>query len=217
MTGIDGDDDIALATRHGCQLGRWLGRRDGHRRRGVGDARRLGARWRTALIEQVDHQAMPVLLVRRQGKALRRDRRGQVDDHPQIVRAALGGTHPGDRGIGQRQLVEVGGQLGATDVDDDAIRRRKGEDAVLHRPGQVEDQARVVGSTPEAHAAHIRGSQGLGSQSRQQNTHSGNQRAYAHTQPHRFLLYCLLLRASHQASPRAPCPCSNSERPPAWG
>ena len=130
---------------------------------------------------------MAVLLIGRQGKALRRNRCRQIDDHAQVISAALRRAHTGDRGVGQRKLLETCSQLGATDVDNDAIRCGKGEHAVLYRARQIEDQTGIVRGTPQTHAPYIGGSQGLGSQGRQQHPHSCNQRAYAHNQPHRFL------------------------------
>src|SRR5690606_36204630 len=85
VPGIDGDHDVALAAGQRWQLDSRQGGRHG-RRRGLrrGGDRQLG-RAVGILVEQVDHQAMPVLLVRRQGEALWRDLGFQVDDQAQGI------------------------------------------------------------------------------------------------------------------------------------
>jgi hypothetical protein len=156
MAGVDGDDDVALATRHRRQLGRRGAGCGDHRRRIGGDARRAAGRRRLRhagrgagfLVKQVDHQAVTILLIGCQAEAFRHYSGGQVKDQTQIGGRALGRTNTGDRRVAQRQLLQLGGQLGAVDVDNDAIGRGQREHAVLHRAGQVEDQACVVRGTP---------------------------------------------------------------------
>jgi hypothetical protein len=81
-----------------------------------------------------------------------------------------------------------GAQGGAVDVDDQAIRRGQGEDAVLHRAGQVEDQPRVVRRTPQAHALDLSDGQSVNGHRCQQQPNDSDQCAYAHTYP----TYCLI-------------------------
>ncbi len=153
VTGINNDDDVALAVWHRGEFDLGLGRADRHHRgrsrrgggRGIGDRRRrvgIGG-----VVVQVDHQTVAVLLVRREGEALGRHRFFQVDDHAQVVRRALRRAHAGDRRVGRRH-VQRPTQGGAVDVDDQTIRGLQREDTVLNRARQVENQPRVIRGTP---------------------------------------------------------------------
>ena len=86
---VDGNHDIALAVGYRRQLRRGLGWRHrylGHSGHSSGRQARCGAAF---LVKQIDDQAMAILLIGGQGKALRRYRCGQVDDHAQVIRSAL--------------------------------------------------------------------------------------------------------------------------------
>ncbi|MNM80625.1 hypothetical protein D3C81_925970 [compost metagenome] len=216
VAGIDGDDDVALAAGRNRQLGHRLARRDRHGRRARRRRGRDGGSKVGALVVQIDHQAVAVLLVGRQDEALRRYLGGQVEHQAHVVRRALRRAHRGDRRVGQLQLVQHGSQLGAIDVDDDAIGRAQGEQAVLHRTGQIEHQAGVVRCAPDAHALDLRGGKNLAGTECQQNDETGQQRPQAQPPTHVYS-HAPVVRVAHQASPRAPCGSRRSVRPPACG
>ncbi|MNQ37198.1 hypothetical protein D3C85_507340 [compost metagenome] len=219
MAGVDGDHDVALAARHRRQLaGRGLDRGHGSLGRAGrgGQLGRSGLLGGSFLVEQVHHQPVAILLVGRQGETLGRHGGGNVDHHPQIGGCALSGAHAGDRRIAERQLLQLGRQLGAVDIDDDTIGRRQREHGVLDRTGQVEDQACIVRRAPEPHPANLRGSQDISGERRKQNPNPGKQCARAHTPPH-LCFHAPKARAAHHASPRSVCGDKRSERPPACG
>jgi len=153
MAGIDGDDDVALATRRRRQARRRLRRRDGQAGLHGGQVTRRFA------IKQIDDQAMPVLLIGLQCEALRRNPRTEVKHHAQLTGRALRSAHGADRRITQIELFKGHLQLRTTDINDDAFGCSQGEYAVFHRTTQVKHQACVVRRTPQAHTADIRGSQ----------------------------------------------------------
>lgn len=193
VAGVDGHHDVTLAARYRWQLDGGLGRAYRHGRRGGRRLhRRRGRRRRTGrngvgfLVVQVDHQAVAVLGIRRQGEAFRGDRLFQVDHHAQVGRGTLGRTHAADRRVGGGH-VQRRGQGRAIDVDNQAVRRAQGEDAVLHGARQVEDQPRVVWRAPQAHALDLSDGQSVNGHRCQQQTNDGDQCAYAHTYP----TYCL--------------------------
>ncbi|MCY1449935.1 hypothetical protein D9M71_667080 [compost metagenome] len=100
VTGVDGDDDVTLAIGHRGQLDRRLRRGHRHRRRG-GDRRgRRRGDGVGLLVEQIDHQAVAVLRVGRQGEALGRHRLLEVNHHAQVGGRTLGRAHAGNRGVG---------------------------------------------------------------------------------------------------------------------
>ncbi|MNQ78203.1 hypothetical protein D3C85_931060 [compost metagenome] len=183
MPGIDDYDNVAFASRSRRQLDRRLSRSHRHRR-GCGNAwgRRRHGRRRSIgrVIEEIDHQSVAVLRVRREHEALRGHGLFQVDDHPQVGWCTLRRTHGGDRCIGGGD-VQRRAQCCAIDVDHQAIRGRQGEDAVLNRARQVEHQARVVRRPPQANAVHLCRSHGVDGQCRKQHSYDSNQRAKAHT------------------------------------
>ena len=108
----------------------------------------------------------------------------KVEDQAQIGGRTLCGAHAGDRRIAQGQLIQPGSQLGAIDVDDDAVGCGQGEHAVLHRTGKIEDQAGVIRRAPQAHAADFRGGQHVDGQRRQHDSDTAEQRTHAHSLPH---------------------------------
>ncbi|SVJ58319.1 Uncharacterised protein [Klebsiella pneumoniae] len=216
VAGVDGDDDIAgAALGWQRQLGHRLGRRHRSDRHARGRRRGYVRGQVGALVVEIDHQAVAVLLVGRQDETFRGDLRRQVEDHAQVVGRALGGAHRGDRGVAELETVELGRQLGAADVDDDTVGRGQGEQAVLHRTGEIEDQTGVVRSAPDPHALDLRGGQNLADLAGQQNHHPSQQRPQTQAPTHRFS-HAPMVRVAHQASPRAPCGTRRSVRPPAW-
>ncbi|MNP17303.1 hypothetical protein D3C76_1097320 [compost metagenome] len=201
VAGVDGDHHVALAARRSRHPGHRLARSDrhgGHVRRGSG--RHVGGDV-GALVVQVDHQAVAVLLVRRQDETLRRHLGGKVEHQAQVAGRALRRAHGGDRRVAQLELVEHGGELGAVDVDDDAVGRAESEQAVLYGAGQVEHQAGVVRCAPDAHALDLCGGKNLAGSHSQQNEYPGHQRPQAQPPTHFYLM--LLWSGWHTRLPPA--------------
>ncbi|MNS47230.1 hypothetical protein D3C72_797530 [compost metagenome] len=181
VTGVDHHNDVAFAGRGWRQFDCRLRRRDRHGRH-RGDRRCRRRRWRGVggVIEQVDHQSVTVLSVRRQGEAFRRHGLFQVDDHPQVGRRALGRAHGGNRGV-RGVDVERRTEGRAIDVDDQAVRSRQGKDAVLHRAGQVKHQSCVVRCPPQTNTVDLRIGHSVDGHRQKQHPYGSNQRAKAHT------------------------------------
>ncbi|MNI37580.1 hypothetical protein D3C73_916740 [compost metagenome] len=180
VAGIDDHDDVALAGRRWRQLHRWIYRGDRDRGDGRDVGRRRNRRSVRWVVEQVDHQAVAILGVRRQGETLRRDGFFQVDDHPQVGRRALSRAHGGDRGVGGGD-VQWRAKAGAVDVDDQSIRGGQGEHAVLHRPAEVEHQARVVRRPPQTNTVDLRVGHSVDGHRQKQHPNGSYHRAKAHT------------------------------------
>ena len=155
VAGVDHHDNVAFAGRGWRQLDRRFGRGHRHCRHGCHRWRR-GRRRRGIgrVVEQIDHQTVAVLRVRRQREAFRGDGFFQVDDHAQVGRRALGRAHRGDRRV-RRLHVQRRAEGGAIDVDHQPVRGCQGENAVLHRAAEVKDQSRVVRRPPQAHAVDL--------------------------------------------------------------
>ncbi len=193
MPGIDSNHDVTLATGYRGQLDRRLGRRHWHRRRGRRRLHRCPCRrWRAGrdsvsfLVIQIDHQAVAVLCIGRQGEAFRGYRLFQVDHNPKVGWRTLGRTHIAYRRVGGSH-IQWRGQCCAIDVDDQTIGCAQGEDTVLHGARQVENQPRVVRCAPQAHALDLSDGQSVNGHRCQQQPNDGDQCAYAHTYP----TYCL--------------------------
>ena len=166
MAGVNGNDDVALTAgqwRQFCRQGRRdrLGRctrryRGRHPRRGGSGRGGVGL-----AVEQVDNQAVAVLLVGREGKALGGNLSGQVNDDPERISVKLRRTQACHRCVFQRQRLEWFGQIGLIHIDDDAVRCRQGEYLVLNRARQVENQPRVIRCPPQPYALYVGGGQHL--------------------------------------------------------
>ena len=137
VTGIDGDDQIS-------ELGGVAWRRafDAFLQRLFG----------IALVVQIHHQAIAVLLVGLEKKAARAYGLAQIEYHAQIPVIALRITNASQQLTGILRPIDVALQSGITEIHHHPRRVVQHEQGVLQRTTHIEDDARAIRCRPHAHA-----------------------------------------------------------------